>query len=74
MKKLVAIFSVAAFMISCNDTETTSSASTDSARAAATADSLAAINAMADTSNRTMDTTMMKADSSMKIMQDTTKK
>ncbi|MCW3089292.1 MAG: hypothetical protein JWP81_361 [Ferruginibacter sp.] len=74
MKKLLAILAVTAFMTSCNDTDTKSSASSDSAKAAATADSLAAINAMSDTT-KAMDTTMMKADSSAKVIPtDTTKK
>ncbi|MEO7766918.1 MAG: hypothetical protein ABIS01_05805 [Ferruginibacter sp.] len=75
MKKLLAILTFTAFIVSCNDTETTSGASADSARAAATADSLAAINAMADTTKKSMDTTMMMKDASMEAMtKDTMKK
>ncbi|MBC7887170.1 MAG: hypothetical protein H7Z13_04730 [Ferruginibacter sp.] len=69
MKKLFAMLAVTAIMVSCNDVETKSAADLDSARAAATADSLAAINALADSTMKPMmDSTLPKMDSSMKAM------
>ena len=49
MKKLFAIFAITAVILSCNDTTEGTGAATDSIKAAATADSLAAIKALADT-------------------------
>ncbi len=66
MKKLLAIFMLTAFITSCNDTDTKAAAESDSAKAVATADSLAAIKALADTAAKTMDTTAIKVDSTKK--------
>ena len=49
MKKLFAIVAIAAVITSCNDTTEGTNAANDSIKAAATADSLAAIKALADT-------------------------
>lgn len=49
MKKLFAIFAIAAVITSCNDTTEENNAAADSVRAAATADSLAAIKILSDT-------------------------
>ncbi|MEP7142258.1 MAG: hypothetical protein ABI707_05275 [Ferruginibacter sp.] len=81
MKKLFSIFAVTAIITSCsNSTDTKSGADSDSARAAATADSLAAINAL-DTAKKPMDTTAMpmmdtlkKPMSKSKMKKDSTKK
>ena len=66
MKKLFAILAVAATLSACNDTETKSSSESDSLAAAATRDSLAAIQAMPDTTMKIADTSMMKIDSTKK--------
>jgi len=73
MKKLFAILAITAFMTSCNDTETKSTADSDSAKAAATADSLKAIQALSDTAMKPMDSTTIKVDTTM-TSKDTTKK
>ncbi len=65
MKKLFSIVAISAILFSCNETETTTSTESDSARAAAVADSIQAANAMK------VDTTM-SADTAMKPMADTT--
>jgi len=49
MKKLFAIFAIASVIVSCNDTTQGTDAAADSVKAAATADSIAAIKALADT-------------------------
>ena len=69
MKKLFAIFAIAAVITSCNDTTTEGTdATADSVKAAATADSLAAIKALADTAQAPVvdSTNTMSADSSIK--------
>ena len=69
MKKLIAIFVVAAIFTSCNDAATTSDADadSDSARAAATADSLRVIKALEDSSKKLlMDTATAKMDTTTK--------
>ncbi|MEO6722602.1 MAG: hypothetical protein ABIN67_19685, partial [Ferruginibacter sp.] len=67
MKKVFAILTIAATLFACNDTATTSSSDSDSLAAAATRDSLAAIQATPDTTMKTMpDTTMMKMDTTAK--------
>lgn len=58
MKKLFAILIVTTIIASCNDTDNKAAAEYDSARAAATEDSLAAIKALADTIKRPMDTSI----------------
>ena len=72
MKKLFTILTLTAFMTSCNDTDTKAAAESDSAKAVATADSLAAIKALADTVTKITDTTTIKVDSIVKV--DSTKK
>lgn len=66
MKKLLAILALSACIISCNGTTSTDIPQGDSARAAAIADSFAAANTAADTALRYLDSTTIKADSSMK--------
>jgi len=67
MKKLFAILTLTAFITSCNDTDTKAAAESNSAKAVVTADSLAAIKALADTAAKTMDTTTIKVDSIVKV-------
>ena len=73
MKKLFAILAITAFMTSCNDTEPIATADSDSAKAAATADSLKAIEALSDTAMKPMDSTTVKVDSTV-TSKDSTKK
>jgi len=54
MKKLFAIFAIAAVITSCTDTTQGTDAAADSVKAAATADSLAAIKVLADTAQAPM--------------------
>jgi len=68
MKKLFAIFAIATVITSCNDTSNETDATADSIKAAATADSLAAIKALADTAQAPIvdSANTMNADSSIK--------
>ncbi len=68
MKKLFAIFAIAAVITSCNDTTEGADATADSVRAAATADSLAAIKSLSDTAQTPVvdSTNTMNADTSIK--------
>ena len=76
MKKLFAIFAVAAIVSSCNDTKTKTAADSDSARAVKTADSLAAIKVVVDTTAKpmVMDSLKAKKDSPAVKAVDTVKK
>jgi predicted small secreted protein len=68
MKKLLAVIAIAAIVTSCNNTSEGNDVAADSIRAAATADSLAAVKALADTAQPpVVDTTnTMKADTTIK--------
>ena len=74
MKKTFLTLAIAAMLCSCNNTATPDALDSDSARAAVTADSLAAEKALADTSDRYEDSTTIKIDSSKKkLAADSTK-
>ena len=68
MKKLFAILAISATLAACNDaTNTDNGTDTDSLRAAATADSINAANALnADTANRLIDSVGMRPIDSLK--------
>ncbi len=68
MKKLFAIFAIASVIVSCNDTTQATYAAADSVKAAATADSLAAIKALSDTAQAPIIDTLnsMNADTTVK--------
>jgi len=68
MKKLFAIFVIAAVVTSCNNTTEGTDAAADSLKAAATADSFAAIKALADTAQAPVvdSANTMTADSTIK--------
>lgn len=66
MKKIFSTLAIASMLCSCNNTATPDEMESDSARAAFTADSLAAEKALADTSDKYEDTITTKIDSSEK--------
>ncbi len=68
MKKLFAIIAIAAVITSCNNTTEGTDVAADSLRAAATADSFAAIKALADTAQAPVvdSSNTMKVDSTIK--------
>ncbi len=74
MKKVFSILAIAALLSACNDTETKASSDSDSLSQAATRDSLAAIQAVPDTTMKTVDTVAKVLDTTAKIKKDTTKK
>lgn len=68
MKKLFSILAFTAIMTSCNNSDSKTAAAADSARAAATSDSLAAIKALADTMKMPKDSMAKMMDTTMKAM------